>query len=74
MARAMGFFHLDPLWSDSNVDFVGVDAYIPLSDWRSATAHLDAVAGAPSIYDQTYLQANIEGGEGYDWYYASAAN
>ncbi|MGI8527342.1 MAG: baseplate multidomain protein megatron, partial [Pseudolabrys sp.] len=66
------FFHLDPLWSDSNVDFVGVDLYVPLSDWRDGNAHLDAIAGAASIYDLDYLRGNVEGGENYDWYYADA--
>jgi len=26
------FFHLDPLWSDASVDFIGTDNYMPLSD------------------------------------------
>lgn len=65
------YFHLDPLWSDANVDFVGIDNYMALSDWRDGWDHLDAEAGAPSIYDRAYLQSNIEGGEGFDWYYAS---
>lgn len=62
-------FHLDPLWSDPEIDFIGIDNYMPLSDWRDGTAHLDA--GAGSIYDLDYLRSNVEGGEGYDWYYAS---
>jgi len=66
------FFHLDPLWSDNDIDFVGVDLYVPLSDWREGNAHLDAFAGAASIYDLGYLRANVEGGEVYDWYYASS--
>ncbi len=65
-------YHLDPLWADANVDFVGIDNYMPLSDWRDGVAHADAAAGAPSIFDLGYLQGNIEGGEGYDWYYASS--
>lgn len=65
------FFHLDPLWADSNIDFVGIDWYAPLADWRDGTGHLDRIAGAPSIYDRSYLQSNIEGGEFFDWYYAS---
>ncbi|WP_253284435.1 MULTISPECIES: glycoside hydrolase/phage tail family protein [unclassified Ruegeria] len=64
-------FHLDPLWADDNIDFIGIDNYMPLSDWRDGENHLDAQAGAPSIYDLDYLRSNIEGGEGYDWYYAS---
>ncbi|MCX7298867.1 MAG: glycoside hydrolase TIM-barrel-like domain-containing protein [Rhodobacterales bacterium] len=67
------FFHLDPLWADAAVDFIGIDAYFPLSDWRDGFDHLDA-ALAPAIHDRTYLQANIAGGEGFDWRYASTAN
>lgn len=63
------FFHLDPLWADDTIDFIGIDNYMPLSDWRDGRDHLDAVWG--SIYDLDYLQSNIEGGEGYDWYYHS---
>jgi len=68
------FFHLDPLWSDSHVDFVGVDLYAPLSDWRDGNVHLDALAGAASIYDLNYLRSNIEGGEFFDWFYPSQAD
>jgi hypothetical protein len=67
------FFHLDPLWADEDIDFIGIDAWFPLSDWRDGADHLDA-ALAPAIYDRTYLQANIAGGEGFDWRYASAGN
>lgn len=65
-------FHLDPLWSDANVDFVGIDNYMPLSDWRDGRDHADAEWG--SIHNPGYLEANIEGGEGYDWYYAAPAH
>lgn len=63
------YFHLDPLWSDPNIDFVGVDNYMPVSDWRDGTPNLDGVSG--SIYNIDYLKANIAGGEGYDWFYDS---
>ncbi len=63
------YFHLDPLWADPNIDFVGIDNYMPLSDWREGDDHADAAWG--SIHSLDYLKANIEGGEGYDWYYAS---
>ncbi|MBM1222560.1 glycoside hydrolase/phage tail family protein [Ponticoccus sp. SC2-23] len=62
-------FHLDPLWADPNIDFIGIDNYMPLSDWRDGEDHLDA--GAGSIYDLDYLGANVAGGEGYDWFYHS---
>ena len=64
-------FHLDPLWASPAIDFVGIDNYMPLSDWRDGTGHADAAAG--SIYDLDYLTGNVAGGEGYDWYYADAA-
>ncbi len=63
------YFHLDPLWADENIDFIGIDNYMPLSDWREGEDHADAKWG--SIYHPEYLAANIEGGEGYDWYYHS---
>ncbi|EPX87686.1 Putative phage tail protein/GTA TIM-barrel-like domain protein [Rubellimicrobium thermophilum DSM 16684] len=66
------FFHLDPLWSDANIDFIGIDNYMPLSDWRDGFDHLDAQAGWPAIHDRAYLQSNIAGGEGFDWYYTDA--
>jgi GTA TIM-barrel-like domain/Putative phage tail protein len=68
-------FNLDPLWSDSNIDFIGIDNYMPLADWRDGTAHRDYnPAGPTSIYDPTYLSGNIKGGEDYDWFYASSAD
>ncbi|MEO1015290.1 MAG: glycoside hydrolase/phage tail family protein [Pseudomonadota bacterium] len=67
-------FHLDPLWSDPAIDFIGVDNYLPLADWRDEADHLDALAGAKSQYDLDYLKAAIRSGERYDWYYASDAD
>jgi hypothetical protein len=63
------YFHLDPLWSDPHIDFVGIDNYMPLSDWREGRQQADA--GYGSIYNLDYLKANILGGEGYDWFYDS---
>lgn len=65
------FFHLDPLWSDANIDAVGIDLYAPMADWRDGVAHLDAAAGYASVYDAGYLAHNVEHGEDYDYYYAS---
>ncbi len=64
-------FPLDVLWSSPAVDFVGLDAYWPLSDWRDGP-HLDA-AEADDIYDLAYLTRRIGAGEAYDWFYADAA-
>lgn len=65
-------FHLDPLWSHPEIDFVGIDNYMPLADWRYEDDHADAAAG--SVYALDYLKSNIAGGEGFDWYYASEAD
>ena len=63
-------FHLDPLWSSGAIDAVGIDAYFPLSDWRGGETHLDAQL-AETIYDLNYLKSSMEGGEGYNYFYAS---
>ncbi|WP_316859840.1 glycoside hydrolase/phage tail family protein [uncultured Cohaesibacter sp.] len=63
-------YHLDPLWADGNIDVVGIDNYMTLSDWRSGDNHLDASLADTGL-EADYLQSNIAGGEGYDWYYRS---
>ncbi|MCL4674589.1 MAG: glycoside hydrolase TIM-barrel-like domain-containing protein, partial [Pararhodobacter sp.] len=63
------YFHLDPLWSDDQLDAIGIDNYMPLADWRDGEDHLDAAAGWRTIHDPAYLAGNIAGGEGFDWYY-----
>jgi hypothetical protein len=70
------WFNLDPLWSSANVDFVGIDNYMPMTDWRDGGAHLDfnAATGPTTEYDQTYLRSQIEGGEYFAYYYASDAD
>ncbi|MCU0815475.1 MAG: glycoside hydrolase/phage tail family protein [Cypionkella sp.] len=60
-------FHLDPLWAHPAIDFIGIDNYMPLSDWRDGSDHADA--GWESIYALGYLAGNVLGGEGYDWFY-----
>ncbi|MEX0287435.1 MAG: glycoside hydrolase/phage tail family protein [Paracoccaceae bacterium] len=66
------YFHLDPLWADPEIDFVGIDNYMPLSDWRDSDGHADEAHG--TIYSPDYLRGNVEGGEGFDWYYQSDAD
>ncbi|MFC5067807.1 baseplate multidomain protein megatron [Flaviflagellibacter deserti] len=66
-------FPLDPLWAHPAVDAVGIDFYGPLADWRDGTQHLDRGL-AESICDSAYLEANVAGGESYDWFYASDAD
>jgi hypothetical protein len=64
------YFHLDPLWAHPQVNFIGIDNYMPLSDWREGEDQADAAFG--SIYNLDYLTANVAGGEGFDWFYDSA--
>lgn len=65
-------FHLDPLWASANIDAVGIDSYMPTTDWRDGEDGPDSAAGGP--YGLAYLEAGIDGGEGFDWYYASEAD
>ena len=52
-----GWYNLDPLWASSNIDFIGIDAYFPLTD-------------APqSGYNVDEIKAGWMSGEGYDYYY-----
>ncbi|HYC75734.1 baseplate multidomain protein megatron [Brevundimonas sp.] len=63
-------FHLDPLWADPKIDYVGIDWYPPLADWRDGGGGLDGVlfSGPDDIGS---LAAQVAGGEGFDWFYAS---
>jgi hypothetical protein len=61
------YFHLDPLWADPNIDLIGIDNYMPISDWRDGEHHADVAA--ESVYNLDYLKANVCGGEGFDWFY-----
>ncbi|SNY92808.1 Putative phage tail protein [Cohaesibacter sp. ES.047] len=63
-------YHLDPLWADENIDAVGIDNYMPLSDWRATGSQLDQELSDTGL-ELDYLKGNIAGGEGYDWYYAN---
>lgn len=66
-------FHLDPLWADPNIDYVGVDWYPPLGDWRADGGGVDG-EGFVGPDDPAYLASQVAGGEGFDWFYASAAD
>lgn len=67
-------YHLDPLWASPAIDAVGIDNYMPLADWQDG----DTVAGNPDgfrhVEDAAAMRAHITSGEGFDWYYASAAD
>ncbi len=66
-------FHLDPLWADPDIDYVGIDWYPPLGDWRAGDGGLDGAAFAGPD-DPAYLAMQVAGGEGYDWFYATDAD
>ncbi|MBU1020738.1 MAG: glycoside hydrolase TIM-barrel-like domain-containing protein, partial [Firmicutes bacterium] len=55
-----GWYNMDKLWSSSNIDFIGIDAYFPLTD-----------SIQKSITKQNIIDG-WESGEGYDWYYTDA--
>lgn len=55
-----GWYNLDPLWASPNIDFVGIDAYFPLTDEMQ------------SGYDIQKIKDGWTSGEGYDWYYTDA--
>lgn len=57
-----GWYHLDPLWSSSSIDFIGIDAYFPLTDIPQ-----------DKTYDKQTLIDAWTSGEGYEWIYTNAA-
>lgn len=62
-------FNLDALWASPAIDFVGIDNYMPLSDWRDEGDPENLLAR--SLHSIEYLKSNIASQEGFDWYYAS---
>jgi hypothetical protein len=66
-------YPLDALWASSAIAAVGIDNYMPVADWRDGEDHPDAATwDGPHQLD--YLGANVAGGEGFDWFYASDAD
>lgn len=51
-----GWYNLDPLWASSDIDFIGIDAYFPVTDSIS------------SMIDFTDIEHGWAKGEGYDYY------
>ncbi len=68
------FFHLDPLWVHPAIDAVGIDNYMPLSDWRDADLENVNPDGFRLSDDGEAMAGQIAAGEGFDWYYASEAD
>lgn len=83
------YFNMDAIWGHTDCDYVAIDNYMKLSDWRDGVAHEDYGTGSvtayattgtfghasfpqgTSVYDTDYLKGQVEGGEDYDYYYAS---
>lgn len=66
-------FHLDPLWADDDLDYVGIDWYPPLGDWRAGNGGLDA-ASYEGPDDPAYLAMQMAGGEHFDWFYSDGVD
>jgi hypothetical protein len=62
-------FHLDPLWAHPDIDAVGIDNYMPLSDWRDADYAGGNPDGCAGPHDPEGLRDGLASGEGFDWYY-----
>ncbi len=58
-----GWFNMDPLWASPDIDFIGIDAYFPLTD---------DLPQAQITYDK--IKQGWESGEGWDYYYLDSAN
>ncbi len=58
-----GWYNLDPLWSDSNIDVVGIDCYFPLTPDLPQT-QIDY----PAVY------AGWTKDEGWDYYWSDSVN
>lgn len=67
-------FHLDPLWAHPAIDAVGIDNYMPLSDWRDADLTDGNPDGMSGPDDAQAMRDAIVSGEGFDWFYASDAD
>lgn len=69
------FHHLDPLWSDPNIDFVAIDNYMPLADINPDQPDPNGLEDQSWLqYDLDYLKGNVEGGEYWDYFYPTFAD
>ena len=76
------YFNMDKIWANPDCDYVSIDNYMKLSDWRDGRNQLDYGTGTNAfgnpqgltVCDPTYLKGQIEGGEDYDYFYASQSD
>ncbi len=68
------FFHLDSLWASPAISAVGIDNYLPLTDWRAGDYGAVHPDGATGPYNIDAMRTAIAGGERFDWYYAGSAD
>ena len=52
-----GWYNMDKLWANKNIDFIGIDAYFPLTDKKE------------SLITKQDIKDGWTSGEGYDWIY-----
>ncbi len=67
-------YNLDPLWASADIDAIGIDNYMPLSDWRDSDLSEGNPDGFALAEDAEAMRAMVAAGEGYDWYYADDAD
>lgn len=54
------WYNLDPLWASEDIDFIGIDAYFPLTNSNKAISGEEQIIKA------------WQSGEGYEYYYSDA--
>ena len=57
-----GWYNLDPLWACEAIDFIGIDAYFPLTE------------GKVNNFEYKNVIKGWQGGEGYDYYIDGKSN
>ncbi len=61
---------------EAGLDVVNWQAPAPAGSWPPSPSNMNGLAltGPPTIYSIPYLQANIEGGEKFNWFYNDGTN
>lgn len=67
-------FPMDALFSNSEVDFVGIDYTAPVTDWRDGVEHLDYAGADGTLYNPSYIKSCVCGGNQGQWKYTNPTN